>query len=94
MSRSYRHSPYLPITGRRSSEKLDKKIWHSRRRAQEQAQDATLDEDGRHPVSKHVAGNKWCMKKDDTYIYIGTREEVGKGVSYATMRQYYHAYGK
>lgn len=89
MSRSYRHTPFVPLAGgRHTSERYDKKIWHARRRMLERLQDARLGFEERYPVSKHAAINNYCMNKDG-HFYWGTRCDVGKDDGYADLRAYY-----
>lgn len=94
MSRSYRHTPLVPLCGgHHVSEAWDKKTWHARRRMLERVQDARLPPDERYPVSKHAAVNNFCMSKDG-HFWWDSRSKVGPGAWHETLRSWYHGYAK
>lgn len=79
MSRSYKKTPVSSNTTARS-EKLDKKTWHSRRRAVERTQLASAgDLDTVMPVLDIEVSNVWDFAKDGKhYLLPSTLERLEK----------------
>lgn len=81
MARSRRRTPIFGITTARS-EKLDKKSWHRRLRAQSRDQlkgiDASSAEeaDGLVPVDVRDVSNPWSMAKDGKHYWSPSRQQA------------------
>ena len=63
MSRSIRKTPIFGIASA-ASEKLDKQLWHGRKRARERLEDKKVDLEASMPVDERVVSNVWSMAKD------------------------------